>query len=518
MKSELFDILVVGSGPAGMLLCDSLSTSHRLCLVEAGPIPNREKNEFSRIICENSYFHPAGDKYRVFGPGGSSSAWAGRCVPFDRQDLELTNDPWPFPFSELCKYYELAFNKLGVCCPSYRSLLNEADRVLPRLPTLQSNRFDQNSFDFYSLPTDVGRIYLPALRQRENFVYYSETIVYDLVLNSDQDIIDVYCSNSGVKFILKTRKIVIAAGGLECTRLLLNLSKRDRIKINQNVLGKGYMTHFAGTLGSFVSDKPVHYGYGEVFGSFARRKYRFLKRSADDLAFTARIHFPDIEDPIHKSGALSLLYLMRKVIGYEYGLRLAKDSHTIRGHLKNIIFGIPQILRVYSDIFLSKFLRLRKKPPLFEPVSNLFNLDIHTEQSWGQESSISLSNVHDQFGLYNIKVDWKPLSRDLEQLGKNIKHLIEKLEQNFCSRIDLDEKKICDELLRHGAFGGHFIGTVKFGIDKKQSVLNEHLQLHDHKNIYCVSSAVFPSSSHANPTLTLVALTLRLADHLNIAE
>jgi choline dehydrogenase-like flavoprotein len=515
MKSEVFDILVVGSGPAGVLLCDRLSAAQSLCLVEAGPIPDREKGKFTNIICENSYFHPAGDKYRVFGPGGSSSAWAGRCVPFDRQDLELTNDTWPLSINELRKYYELAFNKLGICCPSYDSLMKEADSTLPRLPTLLSDRFDQNSYDFYSLPTDVGKIYLPGLRKRKNFKYYDKTVVYDLVLNKDQDIIDVYCANSGKKYILKTRKIIFAAGGLECTRLFLNLFKKGRIKINENVLGKGYMTHLAGTLGSFVAEKPLTYGYGEVFGSFARRKYRFIKRSADELAFTARVHFPDIEDPVHKSGALSLLYLMRKFVGYEYGLRLTKDRDTVRTHLKNVIFGIPEILRVYSDIFISKFMRRRKKPPLFEPVSNIFNLDVHTEQSWDQESFISLSNIKDQFGLHNIKVDWKPVSRDLDQLGKNIKHLIEKLGRNFVSLTELDEKKVCDELLRHGAFGGHFIGTVRFGINKKQSVLNENLQLHNHNNIYCISSAVFPSSSHANPTLTLAALTLRLADHLN---
>ena len=61
---------------------------------------------------------------------------------------------------------------------------------------------------------------------------------------------------------------------------------------------------------------------------------------------------------------------------------------------------------------------------------------------------------------------------------------------------------------------GHIMGTLRMGKDPKRSVVNPDLRSHDHSNLYLLGSGIFPTACTANPTLTIAAFSLRLADHL----
>jgi choline dehydrogenase-like flavoprotein len=70
------------------------------------------------------------------------------------------------------------------------------------------------------------------------------------------------------------------------------------------------------------------------------------------------------------------------------------------------------------------------------------------------------------------------------------------------------------EMTRYGAYGGHHIGTARMGTNPRDSVTGADCRVHGTDNLYIASAALFPTSSQANPTLTVVALALRLAQHL----
>ena len=70
------------------------------------------------------------------------------------------------------------------------------------------------------------------------------------------------------------------------------------------------------------------------------------------------------------------------------------------------------------------------------------------------------------------------------------------------------------EITRYGAYGGHHIGTTRMGTDPRTSVVDADGRIHSVDNLYISSSAIFPTSSQANPTLSIVAFALRLAAHL----
>jgi choline dehydrogenase-like flavoprotein len=81
-------------------------------------------------------------------------------------------------------------------------------------------------------------------------------------------------------------------------------------------------------------------------------------------------------------------------------------------------------------------------------------------------------------------------------------------------RFEYDPASVEAEMVRYGAYGGHHIGTARMGTDPRSSVVDSDCRVHSVDNLFIGGSATFPTSSQANPTLTIVALALRLARHL----
>ena len=79
---------------------------------------------------------------------------------------------------------------------------------------------------------------------------------------------------------------------------------------------------------------------------------------------------------------------------------------------------------------------------------------------------------------------------------------------------EYDRDTLEEDLMRFGAYGGHHIGTARMGTDPRTSVVDRDCRVHSVHDLFVAGSAAFPTSSQANPTLTLIALSLRLGKHL----
>ena len=58
------------------------------------------------------------------------------------------------------------------------------------------------------------------------------------------------------------------------------------------------------------------------------------------------------------------------------------------------------------------------------------------------------------------------------------------------------------------------MGTTRMNRDPTKGVVDENCRVHSLANLYVAGSSVFPTGGVANPTLTIVTLALRLADHI----
>jgi choline dehydrogenase-like flavoprotein len=150
--------------------------------------------------------------------------------------------------------------------------------------------------------------------------------------------------------------------------------------------------------------------------------------------------------------------------------------------------------------------------------ANRFSVDFHSEQQPNPDSRITLTDEKDALGVPKIRIDWRYTDWDIETVAKALEVLADELKSTGCGRLEFDRTTLPEEIMRYGAYGGHHIGTARMGQDPATSVVDAECKVHGVSNLYIASAAVFPTSSQANPTLTIVALSLRLAQYLSPAK
>jgi choline dehydrogenase-like flavoprotein len=157
----------------------------------------------------------------------------------------------------------------------------------------------------------------------------------------------------------------------------------------------------------------------------------------------------------------------------------------------------------------------RKFPSIIiKSKANLYSLDFHAEQQPNFSSRLSLTDDIDALGMPRLKVDWRYTAGDVDTVLRSLQLLREDFQRSRLVTFDYDPSTVEFEMTRYGAYGGHHIGTARMGSDPHSSVVDTDCRVHGVANLFVNSAATFPTSSQANPTLTLVALSLRMAEHL----
>jgi choline dehydrogenase-like flavoprotein len=146
----------------------------------------------------------------------------------------------------------------------------------------------------------------------------------------------------------------------------------------------------------------------------------------------------------------------------------------------------------------------------------MFSLDFHAEQSPQRDSRVTLGRQTDPLGMQRLHVDWRYSELDIRTVATGFALLRQEFEESGLGDLKLDPNEADIEAVvrRDGAYGGHHIGTVRMGDSAATGVVDRNCRVFGVNNLFIAGSAVFPTSSQANPTLTIVAMALRLADHL----
>lgn len=530
------DICIVGAGAAGITMALQLiGSGYDVLLLESG---GRQAEAATQALyageVRDATMHPPPDRYRVRRFGGSTTLWGGRCIPFDPIDFEtrdyMADSGWPIAFEDVLAYYPQA----NALCEAGRFAYSAAEAFAQPSPPLiegfRSRDFETDSLERFSRPTDFGARYAPRLEAARNVRVLLHANVTALEVGDDGTRVSSVQVRTltGKRLQVRARHVVLAAGGLEVARLLL--ASRDvhagGIGNAHDVVGRYYMCHLAGTIGTLAVDGPVsavNHGYQrDADGIYCRRRFALSADSQRRLGvgnFITRLHHPRITDPAHRCGPLSLLYLAKPFIPYEYARRLhgdgPVDARIWRAHLRNLAADLPGTAAFGWHLFTRRKLASRKFPSIIvHPRGNRFSLDFHAEQQPNRDSRVTLSDTHDALGMRQLRVDWRHAPGDVHTVRTALGVLAHDLRESGSGRLDYDPDAVEAEMLRYGAYGGHHIGTARMGTDLRRSVVDSNCRVHGMENLYVSGAAVFPTSSQANPTLTIVALSLRLADHL----
>jgi choline dehydrogenase-like flavoprotein len=139
-----------------------------------------------------------------------------------------------------------------------------------------------------------------------------------------------------------------------------------------------------------------------------------------------------------------------------------------------------------------------------------------SEQSPNRDSRITLSDQRDRFGLPHAKLVWRLNSLDKLTIRKSVELIAGEFERLHLARVRPDRWLVSDDHTWPNFVRGgyHHLGTTRMGSNLRTSVVNADCRIHGLANLYVAGSSVFSTGSHVNPTLTITALALRLAQHL----
>ena len=533
------NICIVGGGPAGITLALELArTGQSILLLESGDLAAHDDAQALNVgEVVDEALHSPPDKYRQRGFGGSTAIWGGRCVPFDPIDFAarpwMEHSGWPISYDDVESYYPAANALCEAGEYEYDARLATPGGMRPVLRGFAPRHFEINGIERFSCPTHFGQRYQARLRSAPNIRVLLRATVTRLRSSRDGsqiESLDVRNSKD-IGFSVAADRFVLALGGVETPRLLLTSNDVHARGIGNaaDLVGRFYMCHIAGTIGRLQVSGPsdnVWHGYDVAAdGTYCRRRISLRPdvQTAMELSNTVfRMHHPRIADPQHRTGPLSAIFLAQNFISYEYAKRLVSDvpptAATWFRHGLNAATDAMSTIRFLGHWLRDRTLAERKFPSIIiRPRTNLFSLDFHAEQVPNPDSRIALAAATDRFGNRQVQIDWRYTHKDVETVEKSFALLQADLAEQALGQLTLapDETDFETVVRRDGAYGGHHIGTARMSASAASGVVDRDGKVFDVNNLYIAGSATFPTSSQANPTLTIVAMALRLAGHLS---
>lgn len=496
------DVCVIGAGAAGITIAkEFIGGPVQIALIESGNLEFDvdTQNLYKGENIGHSYFPLDACRFRYLG--GTTNAWGGTCRPLDASDFErrewIPYSGWPFPKAELDPYYERAqpILQLGAYEYSSKPWETEQDRPLP----LEGDRLITAIFQ-KSPPTNFGQVYRSELEKAVNVTTYLNANVIDIETNataSEATRLRI-ATLVGNRFWMRGRIFVLATGGIEVPRLLLvsNRVQKSGLGNQHDLVGRFFLEHailFAGSIALSNSNTSTslyekHAINDAVVEGFLTPTLR-AQRENKLLSFGAR---PVLVQADRVSKGIESYKILRR------GLQEGQLPENFFTHLYNVIKEI-------DDVYES---RGRGKDQ-----GRILGLKYWQECVPNPESRVMLSTEKDALGTYRANLDWRLTDMDMNNMRQALNIIGEELGRVGIGRLHLAAD--FDELWSDRVGGSyHHMGTTRMSDDPRKGVVDGDARIHGIANLYVASSSVFPVTGHANPTLTIVALAVRLADHI----
>jgi choline dehydrogenase-like flavoprotein len=410
--------------------------------------------------------------------GGSGNVWGGKCVPLDESDFTrrdwLDRTGWPVTRAEMQPYFDRACDLLQI--PRFnRDWDRHPDPTRPALPINDS--FHASPRVFSALSGEVDSAKFDAFRN--DFVEASDNIRVYLHANvtnvrmrrngSQVHELEVRCLN-GRRHSARGRAYVLATGGIENVRLLL---ASGGIGDHSDLLGRCFMGHV-------------------TFGVYENAEGLNTMLSVSD-GRNMSLYVDAARDSVHCVVAT--------------GLEGQRRFNT--ANFTTTLVSTESPARAEDRALLALAARLdtngggAKQHACFFMSEHLPNLD----------SRLTLLPEHvDALGMPRIYLDWTYSARDLDNLERSIAALGDALGAEGKGRIRWPVAR--ESLLATLNMSRHHIGATRMNTDPEHGVVDENCRVHGVRNLYVTGCSVFPTSGIANPTLTIIALAMRLSDHL----
>jgi choline dehydrogenase-like flavoprotein len=502
------DVCIIGGGAAGISIAQEfLSANSSVIVLESGDYNYREQTQslYDFVNIGHPMRSQQGYISRNRYLGGTTNTWHGRCAPLDPIDFTkrswIPDSGWPISYDDIEPFYKKACKVLQI--PEFDSF--NFSNWSKYIYDYKSNMFDGSiNADVYTLadsPIQMRTKYAPLLTESSNIQIILNSNVTEIESDENQSFVKklIVATLEGNTFFVKAKYFVLTCGGWENARLLL-VSRRynsNGLANDHDIVGRYYMEHPKIRRGKIIPSSKVFKSQIMLW------KRRLNKKGYLRLAFKLSENAQK-ENKLHNH-SIELIYphsWLESVAASEAILRKLGFSHSAIHKLVKIS---PQIFGLLEKIEIAQI-----KMPLQSEYVSLFN---HMEQTPNPESRVMLDNEKDALGVQKLKV--KLLISDHE------KESMIKFHDIFGNYIkDGDYGTFVSDLpnIREPWDGitdsSHHIGTTRMCENPKKGVVDDNCQVHGINNLFIASSSVFPTGGHANPTFSIVAISLRVADYL----
>jgi choline dehydrogenase-like flavoprotein len=475
------DVCIVGGGPAGITMALELARAQLdVLLLESGGLePAAATQNLNEGELRGAPQFPTAMS-RLRQLGGTSGHWAGMCRPLDASDFEkrewVPHSGWPITRRDLDPYY----GRAQVICE-----LGPYDYSRERWPELLTpeaglERLDCNmQLIQLSAPTRFGQRYRPDLESAKSLRVLLHSTVTQIVPAAGGRAIEhvEVQSLGGQRFRVRARTYVVACGGIENARLLL---------LSNRVLPKG-VGNERDWVGRCFMDHPAAQPVGLL---------QLLRPEANRLVQA---------QPPPKG-------MRRRVM---VGLGFGPETRRAQRLLDTALYvARPQpVSNAPAEERTVRF--LQSVAGTAGPI-DLRSGWLRSEQAPNPESRVTLADQLDSFGQRRVRLEWKLTELDHQSFTRSARMFARALGAAGLARIELEPW-----LLENQADwwtnlkpGWHHMGTTRMADGPANGVVDADCKIFGIDNLFVAGSSVFATSGYVNPTLTIVALALRLAERV----
>lgn len=500
------DICVIGAGAAGIAIaCELMNSNRSVIVLESGGL-QFEADVQDMYVGTNvhRYFSLKTSRFRLFG--GTTYVWGGWCAPLDDIDFRrrdwVPHSGWPLTKDDLLPYYHRAqayFQLKG-----YRYDVSEWPTVAANALELDPAKLSHRMWQL-SPPTRFGEVYADTLKQSANVTVLLHATAVELLTDDTASTVKGVriADLGGREGTVRATAYVVACGGIDTTRLLLASNRVERAGVGNrhDLLGRYFMEHphpdaggvlLSGDLASFrayheteVGDERIVVGIGP--SADCQERLGILNCSVA------------VRSPLHHEPSEAWESLTKLSRSFEDG----RWPESVGTHILNVLLDLDDVFR---EAYMSRSDREIRG----------FYMTARTEVAPHPDNRITLDQERDALGMNRVRLDWRVRSLDRESVATTMRLLAEEFGRLGVGRVRVNDLLFEDDgrWSENLSWFGHHMGTTRMSTDPRSGVVDADCRVHGINNLFIASSSVFPTAGFANPTLTILALALRLADHL----
>ena len=537
------DICIVGGGPAGIAVAMMAARSGKsILLAESGSTRHQPKDlnqghvrqamgltdqTDTKLIEGESLYNP---DYLVSGrlrtPGGSSRKWGVRARPngsfhlrlvqpdaIDFQEMDAYDIPaWPLSFDNLQPYLRRALEFFGLDQVDFNAGTTHAYPFDPKILT--------PGLLYFARGSTVYQDRYSAIATTENIQVQTGWTLNRMVTNTATDKVNAleFVDEAGTAHTVRPQQIVIAAGGIENSRILLNAVDEGQLPDPHDTLGRWFMDHPHLSFGILKPKDTI-----EQIGRFHDFQDRQSNLTLGYYSLSAQA-----------ARAESLLRFSISLVGVP---KLATSPAIAAGaklmNLKRQRYSAQDIRQMVCDVIrhpidAAQFVQYKfgkglrhhtalggwsDKSTRLSDIDDL-KVEVMMAQRPSPDNRVRLLSERDRLGNKRACLQWSWSQPEVDSYWRSVqltKHHFESIGAGTY----IDPTQLGCGKVPRGGTGWHQMGGTRMSASPEHGSVDANSRYHGVENLYIAGSSVFPSSvGYANPTLTLVALSLRLGEHL----